>query len=160
MDRNAPPHRQKRRHPTVATREGGVDRNQSVYVIVSTLPVATREGGVDRNVLSAGLRPESGRSPPARVAWIETPLCCRWTIIIYVATREGGVDRNIQYAVNPRMTRASPPARVAWIETCNDFNQLAVVVASPPARVAWIETSAIQAVYFGILCRHPRGWRG
>ena len=57
----------------VATREGGVDRNSGAKVPPGVSGVATREGGVDRNsaVLPSPLtvRP----SPPARVAWIETP---------------------------------------------------------------------------------------
>ena len=80
----------------VATREGGVDRNLYRFLVDMVDIVATREGGVDRNVVDGrqvrhGLR----RSPPARVAWIETlredfPNSCR-----SVATREGGVDRNV-----------------------------------------------------------------
>ena len=36
-----------------------------------------------------------GRSPPARVAWIETTSIEIESGVISVATREGGVDRNI-----------------------------------------------------------------
>ena len=57
----------------VATREGGVDRNFGMVVDqeVSYL-VATREGGVDRNCCCICKQPDGNRSPPARVAWIET----------------------------------------------------------------------------------------
>ena len=36
------------------------------------LSVATREGGVDRNMVEAPTITAKERSPPARVAWIET----------------------------------------------------------------------------------------
>ena len=39
----------------VATREGGVDRNNSFQLTRSTKKVATREGGVDRNSRSWNL---------------------------------------------------------------------------------------------------------
>ena len=137
MDRNAPPHRQKRRHPTVATREGGVDRNQSVYVIVSTLPVATREGGVDRNIQYA-VNPRMTRaSPPARVAWIETSVLGRLEMQTVVATREGGVDRNVQSAI-----REYKSSNVATREGGVDRNDTARKKSLPPTG------------------RHPRGWRG
>ena len=58
----------------VATREGGVDRNTlPVRLSVLNPAVATREGGVDRNKPYRSTAEESRRSPPARVAWIETP---------------------------------------------------------------------------------------
>ena len=57
---------------SVATREGGVDRNIISLLEIEVKPVATREGGVDRN---AQYRPRAVNSS------------C-------VATREGGVDRN------------------------------------------------------------------
>ena len=56
----------------VATREGGVDRNTLVVLILSQVIVATREGGVDRNFWTDEMTGEE----------------CK------VATREGGVDRN------------------------------------------------------------------
>ena len=37
------------------------------------------------------------RSPPARVAWIETLWVLRTVAAALVATREGGVDRNVEY---------------------------------------------------------------
>ena len=57
--------------------------------------VATREGGVDRNDNFFPLVLMLVKSPPARVAWIETDS----TVVVVttsskVATREGGVDRN------------------------------------------------------------------
>ena len=80
----------------VATREGGVDRNKDLTeTTAAQLAVATREGGVDRN--RGFCRSKCGclRSPPARVAWIETSSC------LY----------------GKRLLSVSPPARVAWIET-------------------------------------------
>ena len=58
---------------SVATREGGVDRNITP-TLEAALPtcVATREGGVDRNVTSEYNFALHLSSPPARVAWIET----------------------------------------------------------------------------------------
>ena len=57
---------------SVATREGGVDRNHlASHRQHSYLAVATREGGVDRNYLDEESAEAYG-----------------------VATREGGVDRN------------------------------------------------------------------
>ena len=57
----------------VATREGGVDRNPiAAGVTVAVALVATREGGVDRNSVATLLDRRRNRSPPARVAWIET----------------------------------------------------------------------------------------
>ena len=61
-------------HTTVATREGGVDRNNKcVFERQPKIQVATREGGVDRNI-------------PSIIMRLNRPL---------VATREGGVDRNV-----------------------------------------------------------------
>ena len=125
---------------TVATREGGVDRNKQGVLRALKDGVATREGGVDRNVdVGLFLLFQVG-SPPARVAWIETPFCLNspgpaaaspparvaWIETFEklfpdtpagVATREGGVDRNFRGFVGKRDTVPSPPARVAWIET-------------------------------------------
>ena len=56
--------------------------------------VATREGGVDRNQHLAGLAVSLVLSPPARVAWIEISLNHTSKSSSLVATREGGVDRN------------------------------------------------------------------
>ena len=57
--------------------------------------VATREGGVDRNHLTVTDTENPDRSPPARVAWIETGAGMVAALVAFsVATREGGVDRN------------------------------------------------------------------
>ena len=83
---------------TVATREGGVDRN--TFTLTSLFPnreVATREGGVDRN---------------SKCVFERQPK-------IQVATREGGVDRNMNTSSNSLLSSLSPPARVAWIEITN-----------------------------------------
>ena len=56
----------------VATREGGVDRNEITDSDLVFLDVATREGGVDRNLTVSSLSCALAGSPPARVAWIET----------------------------------------------------------------------------------------
>ena len=56
----------------VATREGGVDRNYAGWRFVYWTYVATREGGVDRNGCYIHHNVATRRSPPARVAWIET----------------------------------------------------------------------------------------
>ena len=97
-----------------------MDRNDSwTSTHYADYSVATREGGVDRNTRDGVNEDGKTASPPARVAWIETlQFLCR---IIYnikspparvawietvvgpevgrggeaVATREGGVDRNI-----------------------------------------------------------------
>ena len=45
---------------TVATREGGVDRNFGVFDLVGdVLQVATREGGVDRNEPEKTITPKA-----------------------------------------------------------------------------------------------------
>ena len=62
----------RKRH--VATREGGVDRNNHDRDQVIGKIVATREGGVERNTPLRWRHTERNESPPARVAWIETPL--------------------------------------------------------------------------------------
>ena len=80
--------------------------------------VATREGGVDRNKPPSGGAKLAFRSPPARVAWIETPKTSPAArAVCRVATREGGVDRNRGVAISGSAGQWSPPARVAWIET-------------------------------------------
>ena len=56
-------------------------------------------------------------SPPARVAWIETFVQSAHLPLPLVATREGGVDRNLNNQMAMKRHRRSPPARVAWIET-------------------------------------------
>ena len=78
-----------------------MDRNDYPVVIdVEDNKVATREGGVDRN--NSGVIPSysSMRSPPARVAWIETDLTDEVFDGAVVATREGGVDRNNKHCDN------------------------------------------------------------
>ena len=81
--------------PEVATREGGVDRNGTLcFNERYSCRVATREGGVDRNNGYIAELHKGERSPPARVAWIETPRPCCKALTAIVATREGGVDRN------------------------------------------------------------------
>ena len=60
------------KNETVATREGGVDRNEHVTFLLVNVSVATREGGVDRNVSLEYVFKGVDGSPPARVAWIET----------------------------------------------------------------------------------------
>ena len=81
-------------HPSVATREGGVDRNCAVVATSSTTVL----------------------SPPARVAWIETPESVCRLFIVGVATREGGVDRNRNYQAG------QPYLRVATREGGVDRN--------------------------------------
>ena len=122
----------------VATREGGVDRNTACdparqYVRV----VATREGGVDRNQFVGGHGADVRPSPPARVAGIEMTGLLAKALWPTVATREGGVDRNVTRAEFDALRARSPPARVAWIET-------------------YLRRLPLQ----GPLGRHPRGWRG
>ena len=72
-----------------------MDRNlSSVIGTMARSAVATREGGVDRNNPKGCRAYSAAKSPPARVAWIETDLDGMLKSIICVATREGGVDRN------------------------------------------------------------------
>ena len=94
---------------------------------------------MDRNLLLQVRWMYDTKSPPARVAWIETCFSQTGNIRRLVATREGGVDRNSSDSDFRASVTGSPPARVAWIET-----PLSVIITSfllsPPARVAWIET--------------------
>ena len=72
-----------------------MDRNCERPLRVQTpMGVATREGGVDRNDEIIELSAVRVRSPPARVAWIEIHLNLIISGSVTVATREGGVDRN------------------------------------------------------------------
>ena len=104
----------------VATREGGVDRNKRDDTKQCThIMVATREGGVDRNAQTLVSLHIAEKSPPARVAWIET----------------------LRQVPASALNAKSPPARVAWIETSNRSTILSMRGRSPPARVAWIETT-------------------
>ncbi len=61
--------------------------------------VATREGGVDRNNSRQMVEGQTPTSPPARVAWIEIGILQQIGGVSPVATREGGVDRNILLAL-------------------------------------------------------------
>ena len=73
VDRNIQRGKQNHAH-SVATREGGVDRNRwSANRCKYYWHVATREGGVDRNLTQIAKEQDVEESPPARVAWIETP---------------------------------------------------------------------------------------
>ena len=160
MDRNSLCYQMQDLDREVATREGGVDRNAVGGYGGIVHNVATREGGVDRNQNTVPSNLSFAKSPPARVAWIETP----------------------SRTESPAPTFPSPPARVAWIETnkpakrarlrlvatreggvdrnCPRATTKTGGASSPPARVAWIET------FLGIekarlsRRRHPRGWRG
>ena len=82
------------RPATVASREGGVDRNSTASVLARLASVASREGGVDRNCHHYGCTPPTAMSPPARGAWIATQRNLPPAPIPAVASREGGVDRN------------------------------------------------------------------
>ena len=99
MDRNYTFPSTTARTVTVATREGGVDRNAGWGGVMADAHVATREGGVDRNQHRVTV-PHPGLS---------------------VATREGGVDRNVALLYTAPFQPESPPARVAWIETRGRF---------------------------------------
>ena len=128
------------RYLLVATHTGGVDRNRSVREYYRVQDVATHTGGVDRNVDIAKVNAYDWKSPPTRVAWIET----------------------MQMPLKLVCMLASPPTRVAWIETKQirvdgvadqvathtggvdrkqtDAPQLIEKALSPPTRVTWIET--------------------
>ena len=73
-----------------------MDRNCLLRLDAALEKVATREGGVDRNQVADGNFSAILPSPPARVAWIE--ILCEWRTYQAgeVATREGGVDRNFE----------------------------------------------------------------
>ena len=86
-------------------------------VHIQTYTVATREGGVDRNIAARINASVLASSPPARVAWIETFTLTLTLLFPNVATREGGVDRNKLILNHGQTNKVSPPARVAWIET-------------------------------------------
>ena len=114
-----------------------MDRNDTEEGPRRNGEVATREGGVDRNAKSSSHGWTTNRSPPARVAWIETfaPCACLqgWRA---VATREGGVDRNIEVG------RGAGKNGVATREGGVDRN-------------TWTKEEIINKA-----SRHPRGWRG
>ena len=91
---------------------------------------------MDRNVsLEVGFT-KIGKSPPARVAWIETKQSENLQERQLVATREGGVDRNLI------ISAISDPTAVATREGGVDRN------------LAWAKRNDV------IISRHPRGWRG
>ena len=94
-----------------------MDRNIRGIILLPAVTVATREGGGDRNAFAVGFVVTSKPSPPARVAWIETPMQKLQIQKYPVATREGGVDRNTNANTVSVAAGQSPPARVAWIET-------------------------------------------
>ena len=72
-----------------------MDRNINInHPAMRPFYVATREGGVDRNFGGTYRDAKDIRSPPARVAWIETFSVRISAAPSLVATREGGVDRN------------------------------------------------------------------
>ena len=101
----------------VATREGGVDRN-----VIYCVPVSYRKRSPPARVAwiettRTRCTSSTRTSPPARVAWIETYNYGRFGYTRGVATREGGVDRNFLVMVDMLLHFKSPPARVAWIET-------------------------------------------
>ena len=122
----------------VATREGGVDRNNEVTAEWHVIAVATREGGVDRNFQPGQRRARFNASPPARVAWIETiNFTAIQQVTLSVATREGGVDRNFHV-----FSRLKCVIVVATREGGVDRNRH--------------KNSAVTLMYR----RHPRGWRG
>ena len=76
-----------------------MDRNTSEKEAMEwALGVATREGGVDRNDKWEAAYTKTDTSPPARVAWIETNSSRTCFCAAGVATREGGVDRNHEQA--------------------------------------------------------------
>ena len=80
-------------------------------------------------------------------------------VVALVATREGGVDRNRHQQHGVAQVIGSPPARVAWIETLSDTPK------APKNPVATREGGVdrnqyVNYVLYGLLGRHPRGWRG
>ena len=91
-----------------------MDRNLADEKIGKMLDVATREGGVDRNDKWEAAYTKTDTSPPARVAWIETLRRERQPFRqLSVATREGGVDRE---TVSSALFRPLPNviARKVW----------------------------------------------
>ena len=109
-----------------------MDRNLLLYCHRPFCTVATREGGVDRNSTPCMLPEQRPASPPARVAWIETSIRrWRWRLRD-VATREGGVDRNNLLMAMEDEDEQSPPARVAWIETIDREHIQQIVACRHP----------------------------
>ena len=91
---------------------------------------------MDRNFECVIIPAVRRKSPPARVAWIETLLNLIIFTCLLVATREGGVDRN---SLN---------------RPIGDF----AVVATREGGVDRNLSLLFQAHWCP--CRHPRGWRG
>ena len=166
---------------SVATREGGVDRNiRQQRTAIASSRVATREGGVDRNVTSEynyafHLVATREGGVDRNTLWDEQ------TVRRLVATHEGGVDRNHPCPHSERRARRSPPARVAWIETrcqfcaqCwqnvatreggvdrNCLPQRLRCLALVATREGGVDRNAVFAVCVPHqIRRHPRGWRG
>ena len=165
----------------VASREGGVDRNDQTDHIMASGMSSPPARGAWIATRSAPGPCSSPWSPPARGAWIATTSrgrCCADTA---VASREGGVDRNplnVTSGLRPesRLPRGgrgsqpvlrhhpppappSPPARGAWIATVprRTWSRCGL---SPPARGAWIATHAIARARQTRTRRLPRGGRG
>ena len=136
---------------------------------------------MDRNNSTAFLAWAKRKSPPARVAWIETITLYIRLRHLRVATREGGVDRNIDME-REQLCRQHVATREGGVDRNNGYiaelhkgevatreggvdrnlptiADAAVGIVSPPARVAWIETDCI-CINKGERSRHPRGWRG
>ena len=94
---------------------------------------------MDRNMYPNQQLSQPVKSPPARVAWIETvngqnAVDC----VDGVATREGGVDRNSIFTASLKSS---------------------VLVATREGGVDRNEVSETYAAA-GAARRHPRGWRG
>ena len=96
---------------------------------------------MDRNWSMTPCPPWKPSSPPARVAWIETPGVCAVLSVAAVATREGGVDRNSKLHVGVLTTTVATREGGVDRNKNSDCAAGAVAAASPPARVAWIETA-------------------
>ena len=92
---------------------------------------------MDRNPLNLICLLAVVRSPPARVAWIETRCMAICKSEAKVATREGGVDRN-----SDRLATLNKNHRVATREGGVDRN------------------TALNNTLNNNFRRHPRGWRG
>ena len=82
----------------VATREGGVDRNnpETAEVANESMSPPARVAWIETTWYKKELK-NLYQSPPARVAWIETDVVPKQCNDGTVATREGGVDRNFEY---------------------------------------------------------------
>ena len=130
--------RERRLFSAVATREGGVDRNQQLIATIRSREMSppARVAWIETLAIYGQIVRKS-MSPPARVAWIETASCRYIGGKCVVATREGGVDRNLADEKIGKMLD------VATREGGVDRN-----------------TSSRAAAVSAAFCRHPRGWRG